>query len=357
MMQNMALSKPIEMLDAKVLSILLNKSESTIRNMLRLGDIPMIQKSKGRITTHKALEYRTFINSYNPTVNAVSCTTLSIINPKSSSGKTTTAIHLASQLKRLKHRVLLIDLDMQGHASDYAGEANINEDGVYLPYEMSIHELIVAASQNRLTAELIEKTIRNVEFCDLITCDLRFSNTLRSLCNDDSFNILLFNEVIKKITKHIPYDYIIIDTPSTYSYEQESALIASDEVLIVSNPNLFSVESIRQCQANIHAAQKKRLMVKNKPVHLLGLLSTNVRVNAVNDFHYFKEIEKYCLNNDINFLSTIIKNNTIVHKAYAMNEDVYSFDPTSDVSLSYFNLTLEIDMDIKQRHLNDNSRL
>jgi chromosome partitioning protein len=47
---------------------------------------------------------------------------LSVINLKGGSGKTTLAVHIAGELARLRHSVLLVDADSQGSALDWATE-------------------------------------------------------------------------------------------------------------------------------------------------------------------------------------------------------------------------------------------
>lgn len=46
---------------------------------------------------------------------------VTIANEKGGVGKTTTAVHMAAALGLAGHRVLVIDIDGQGHATDWLG--------------------------------------------------------------------------------------------------------------------------------------------------------------------------------------------------------------------------------------------
>ena len=49
--------------------------------------------------------------------------TIAVTNQKGGSGKTTSAVNLAAALAERRHRVLVVDLDPQGSASDWFGVA------------------------------------------------------------------------------------------------------------------------------------------------------------------------------------------------------------------------------------------
>lgn len=145
-------------------------------------------------------------------------TTIAIINQKGGTGKTTTAVNLAAGLARLDHKVLLIDLDPQAHATYGLG---VDLDESELP---TISE-VLGEENLQLADILLDTTEHNLK---LAPSDIRLARTAR-LMDSRTFRESVLKKVIAKVEG---FDYIIIDCQPTLDVLSINALVCSDKILI-----------------------------------------------------------------------------------------------------------------------------
>lgn len=157
---------------------------------------------------------------------------IGVASVKGGVGKTTIVTNLATTLAKLGYKVLAIDTNVTG--------ANL---GLHLG----------VSSRNILTIHDVLKD--NISIKEAIyKHQLGFHVLLGGIYLEDLNNIRLsqFKEKLKEVKKD--YDLIILDCAAGLGEEAVNAINASDEVLIVTNPELPSVADaykvVEYCQNN-----------------------------------------------------------------------------------------------------------
>ncbi len=154
---------------------------------------------------------------------------ISIANQKGGCGKTTTAINLSACLSLKRRKVLLIDLDPQGHS---ATGLNIDTDTL----EKTVHHALGNAEGTRLGLD--EVNIKIAENLDVAPSNIGLSTFEHNLSKIKGRETRL-REAIEDLNQ--PYDYIIIDCPPSLGLLTFNALMASREVFIPIEMGLFSL--------------------------------------------------------------------------------------------------------------------
>jgi len=144
--------------------------------------------------------------------------TIAIINQKGGTGKTTTAVNLAAGLARLDHKVLLIDLDPQAHATYGLG---VDLDESEFP---TVSEVL--REENLPLMDILLPTCE--ENLKLAPSDIRLARTAR-LLDSRTFRESVLKKVIAKVEG---FDYIIIDCQPTLDVLSINALVCADKILI-----------------------------------------------------------------------------------------------------------------------------
>lgn len=153
---------------------------------------------------------------------------LTIGNLKGGVGKTTTATQLAFELSTRGYKVLLADLDPQSNSTNILLKTKLNFDE---NADTQIDSSLMESIKNRDLSKSLISITKNL---DLLGSSADFALFPRFMEQEDR-NYLERVKIFDKLLKPLKsaYDYIIIDVPPTISIITDTALYASDWVLIV----------------------------------------------------------------------------------------------------------------------------
>ena len=156
--------------------------------------------------------------------------TICISNHKGGTGKTTTAVNLSTALALAEKRTLLIDLDLQGHATKLFNATG--NDG------QSIYDILTGQA----TAE--DRTVKTgIDFLKIIPSDRRLIGADYDLRAVPDRELILKNQ-LGNLTQQ--FDYIIIDSPPSFNIAGINGINAADSVLIPLQCEFFALESLGQ---------------------------------------------------------------------------------------------------------------
>ena len=159
--------------------------------------------------------------------------TIVVVNQKGGCGKTITSINLSAFLAREQRRVLLIDMDPQGHAT-----LGLLADAA--PAPMTMYEVFVGGPDGQPT--VLRDVIRTVrDNLDVASADIRLSaipETLAGLFGRENILANAFAGIKDR------YDYVIVDCPPTVGLLTFNALKACSEAIVPMDPSFFSLHGI-----------------------------------------------------------------------------------------------------------------
>ncbi|MFF0818407.1 ParA family protein [Rhodococcus sp. NPDC003318] len=175
-------------------------------------------------------------------------TVLAFCNQKGGVGKTTTVFHLAAALSRHGLKVLAIDMDPQGNLSTILTGEPIH------PGDAGIADVLSDRSDATLTDIIgpgiwpgvdLAATIPDAETLAAVRDELVLAGAGREHRLRDAVDSVRAN-----------YDIVLIDCPPSLDQLTINALVAADQVVIVSQSALFSANGLDRLRRTIDAVRR-----------------------------------------------------------------------------------------------------
>jgi len=258
--------------------------------------------------------------------------TAAFLNQKGGVGKTTSVVNVGAGLSILGRKILLIDLDPQGHLTEFLG---IDEGEIrYTIYDVMrgrVHpreaiitkplraRIYMGDAETQLSMSLIPASL------DLAEADTTFANTFER------------ESLLRRATARIngDYDYILFDCPPSLGFISTNALVASKKVFIPVQTEHLALRSLDSLMEKIESV----MTGLNPELTIGGLIATRYDGRKVLGRAVVDALrEQY----GALLLDTVIRENIVLAESPRFGKDIFSYRPRSFGMEDYLNLSLEI---------------
>ena len=249
---------------------------------------------------------------------------IAIVNQKGGCGKTTTTVNLAGALAADGHRVLVIDMDPQAHATLALG---LEPDDL----DANLYEVLIEpAGATRLDSVIVDVT----EQIDVAPSSIVLSALEQRLASERQD---ARTQRLAAAIENLPplYDYALIDCPPNVGLLTFNALRAASEVIIPLETSFFAIDGVQKLLETIGLLSERighDLHVRVLPTLYDG--RTRYARQTLGDIReLFKEL---CFD-------TVIRLNVKLREAARQGIPISKYAPTANGAIDYATAAMELD--------------
>lgn len=242
------------------------------------------------------------------------------VNQKGGVAKTTTAVNLAAAFTRLGKRILLLDLDPQGHAG--------------LGLGIDIHADVPTMYDALILGKNINEVILPTYIPGLYVAPSNIQLSTADLTTSAMVNRnILLKKALRQISQE--FDLVLLDCPPTIGVLTYNALIACTKVFVPMEMDFYALEGMSQLIDTIRLVNE----VRDNPIDVSRVIITKYERNT--------RVTQAALNNISEFFGnrvckTFIRKNTTLREAPAQGKAIIDYAPNSTGAYDYMELAKEL---------------
>jgi chromosome partitioning protein len=245
-----------------------------------------------------------------------------VSNQKGGIGKTTLCINLSACLAKKGYKVLLVDLDRQGHSTLGLGVSTSESN--------TVAELL--SFDDCAPEEVITETY--IKGLDIIPSDITLSAAEHKISQLEGREFILREKL-----KNVEYDYLIIDTSPSFSVLLTNAFLLAEHLIIPMNLHFFTLAGINALLDSVNKTNKRVGSLVGHKLKVLGVVLNMFKTNTLISKHILESLD--CIFQDY-VLKNRIRECVKIMEAQKNGLSILDYDPKNPSSEIFINVTEEI---------------
>lgn len=260
---------------------------------------------------------------------------IAVANQKGGVGKSTSTINIASMLARHGCRVLIIDMDPQGHSTKGLGvtvhpECPTLADLLCECEKYSDEEIEVIIKQT-----YIDKLYVLPSNLKLALCEMKLSSM-----GAKEFKLLSVIQRLRSMCHKLGrYDFVFIDCPPTFTTLTINAFTTADEIIMPVQMSYFCMEGIDGFIQAVNFVNKQINPVIKHSINIAHVLITFLDTRTKISKTIQESVEEVFGDKIIPYPIPV---NIKLGEAQLKGVDIHEYDPESKGSIAYQNVTNEL---------------